>query len=243
LPTATNIPITNIPVFYIGLKYGGPKVKNHFPQNDVEKDGNGVSINSAPDPTLDSFHSKTKNLKAIFTDAQKHTKEEAAVLILGKCFEANKAKLIYEFCQTPEFAKAAEEGLFGTMPQRNEVNEVVRTAKDIAFNKYKDALAEFCKIRSENPQEVTNKARRVLGGAAIHNNAGGFSTRKLFDIRSDANLPSSNSPQPQKEKENSSEVQEKKPTEEDAIKAEAEGILKELFSSEKSEESAKTQKL
>jgi glutaredoxin len=198
-------------------------IRKHPPQasqpNSSASAEGGIDVNSNSDPHLAPFRSKIENLETLFQDVQiyideKGIRTKAGVRILKKCFEANLAKFVYEFCQSQDFAKAVEKGSLGTITPE-QTAAVIAAAQNITFKKYQVALAEFCEICSQKP-EVTSRTKWILEKATAQNNPDGFSSKELFNICSDF------TPQPQE--------QEKKIAKQDIIiETKAAEILKILF--------------
>jgi hypothetical protein len=185
---------------------------------DVAVDGT-VDVNSNPDPCLIPFRSKVENLESLFQNVQiyideKGIRTQTGERILKKCFEANLAKLVYEFCQSQDFAKAVEKGSLGTI-EPEQTASVITATQNIASMKYQIASAEFREVCSQKP-EITSRTKNVLKKATAQNDSYGFSSDELFDVGSDFTPP------PQK--------QEKKTTKQYIIaKVKAAEILKTLL--------------
>jgi glutaredoxin len=178
-----------------------------------------VDVNSNPDPCLIPFRSKVENLESLFQNVQiyideKGIRTQTGERILKKCFEANLAKLVYEFCQSQDFAKAVEKGSLGTIAPEQTAS-VITATQNIASMKYQITSAEFREVCSQKP-EITSRTKNVLKKATAQNNSYGFSSDELFDVGSGFTPP------PQK--------QEKKTTKQYIIaKVKAAEILKTLL--------------
>jgi glutaredoxin len=153
---------------------------------DVAVDGT-VDVNSNPDPYLIPFRSKVENLETLFQNVQIYINEkgirtQTGVRILKKCFEANLAKLVYEFCQSQDFAKAVEKGSLGTIAPE-QIASVITAIQNIASMKYQIASAEFREVCSQKP-EITSRTKNILKRATAQNNSYGFSSDELFNVGS-----------------------------------------------------------
>lgn len=115
----------------------------------------------------------TAKLTMILAGSQRYVNSDKANSILEKCFNAYKARLIYQLCLTSELTKAAEKS---SLPSQKMA--VMTVAKDAAFNDYKSALAEFRRICNNNP--TVREARFAWDKAANESDSVNLQWAGLF---------------------------------------------------------------
>ena len=130
-----------------------------------------------------ALYRRIKDLEKIFEDAQKSLENKETAAVLENCLKANKARFIYETCQTRELLRGVSKGFFGAM--RKQTTAVIKMAKMIARQNYEDSLREFYRVRLENPK-ASIEAQEVLGKVIVREDFGKL-TNELWSGHSEKN--------------------------------------------------------